>query len=484
MSLSGALSNALSGLNAASRNAQTTVSNLANVMTEGYARRELELGARGLGSHGGVRVAGIIRHANPGLIAERRLAGSEQAGNSRLADYFSRLEALVGTPADGASLSARIADFETSLVSAASRPDLANRLDQVFFDAREVAQTFESVSDGIQTMRSEADREIAATVGQLNTALSQVRSLNIRIAEATVAGNDTTALQDQRQLLIDDIAEIVPVSEVSRDLGAVALFTSGGAILLDGNATELDFTTTNLIVPHMTQSGGHLSGLAANGKAISTDPVSGPLRGGRLSALFELRDGFAVEAQSQLDAVARDLVERVQDSGLDASRAPGAAGLFTDGGAAFAAADEVGLSGRLAINAAVDPDAAGATWRLRDGLGAAASGAVGNSLLLQDMQGVLTALRVPVSGQFGPTAQTAAYLQASFLAEIGAAREISDQSVSFSAARYTSANSQLLEDGVDSDQEMQRLILIEQAYAANARMMEVVDNMMQALMRI
>ncbi len=484
MSLSGALSNALSGLTAASQNAQVTASNLANIMTEGYARRELELGARALGSYGGVRVAGITRHANPGLIAERRTAASQQAGNSSLAVYFSRLETLVGTPADGSSLSARLANFETSLVSAASRPDLAGRLNQVFSDAQALTQTFENISDGIQTMRSEADREIATTVEQLNTALSQVRTLNTRISEATILGNDTSALQDQRQLLIDTIAEIVPVNEVPRDLGAVALYTSGGAILLDGNAVELTFTATNMIVPGMSNSGGLLSGIDINGVEISTNPDSGPLRGGRLSALFEIRDNYAVEAQSQLDSIARDLVERFQDAGLDATRAPGAAGLFTDGGAAYAAADEVGLSSRLTINAAVDPNVGGATWRLRDGLGAVTPGAAGNSTLLQNMQGVLTTLRAPASGSFGPAAQTAANLQASFLAEIGAARENNDQKVSFSAARYDSANSQLLENGVDSDQEMQRLILIEQTYAANARIMEVIDEMMEALMRI
>ena len=41
-----------------------------------------------------------------------------------------------------------------------------------------------------------------------------------------------------------------------------------------------------------------------------------------------------------------------------------------------------------------------------------------------------------------------------------------------------------LEDGVDTDAELQRLLLIEQAYAANARMIETVDDMMQALLRI
>lgn len=484
MSLSGALSNALSGLTAASRNAQVTASNLANVMTDGYARRELDVGSRILGSHGGVRVNGIIRHADPGLVALRRSAGSQQSFDTRLSDYHNRLEASVGTPADASSLSARIADLETSLVSAASRPDLNDRLNQVFYDATEVALTFKSVSDGIQELRGEADREIAATVGELNTALDQVRTLNIQISEATVLGNDTSALLDQRQLLIDTIAEIVPVNEVPRDLGAIALFTPNGAILVDGNAATLEFTATNVVTPYQTQAAGLLSGIEVNGVAVSSDYESGPLAGGKLAALFHIRDDLGVDAQSQLDAAARDLVERFQDPSLDPTRAPGDAGLFTDGGAAFAAADEIGLSARMSINPAIDPDAGGATWRLRDGIGAAAPGLVGNSQLLQDLENALTELRVPASGNFGPTAQSAANLQATFLGEIGTAREINDQSNAFSGARYAAANTQLLENGVDSDQEMQRLMLIEQAYAANARMMQVVDEMMQALMRI
>ncbi|UYV37584.1 flagellar hook-associated protein FlgK [Rhodobacteraceae bacterium D3-12] len=484
MSLSGALSNALTGLTAASRNAQVTASNLANVMTDGYARRELELSSRSLGSGGGVTVSGIVRRADPSLISLRRSTSADQAFNTQLSDFHNRLEGLVGTPADGSSLTAQLADFEASLVAAASRPDLQDRLTQVFNDASEVAQTFASVSDGIQALRGEANREIAATVEQLNTSLSQVRTLNIQISQATVLGHDSSALQDQRQLLIDRVAEIVPVNEVPRDLGAVALFTPNGAILVDGDAAELSFTATNVVVPHLTQAGGHISGIEINGVAVSSDVSTGPLAGGKLAALFHIRDDLAVESQTQLDATARDLVERFQDASLDATRAPGAAGLFTDQGAAFAVVDEVGLASRMSINAAVDPASGGETWRLRDGLGAATPGPVGSSQLLQDMKDALTALRVPASGNFGPTAQSTSQLQATFLGEIGTAREVSDQTLAFSGARYASATTQLLENGVDSDQEMQRLILIEQAYAANARMLQVLDEMMQALMRI
>lgn len=484
MSLSGALSNALSGLTAASRSAQVTASNLANVMTDGYARREVELGARALGGYGGVSVNGITRHATPALISERRAAISDRENGSRMAGFLRRLETLVGTPAEGNSLSARVADFEASLVSAASRPDLSGRLDKVLLDATSVTSAFKRVSDGIQAMRGEADREISAMVDRLNTALGQVRDLNIQISHAIVNGRDTSAMEDQRQVLIDQISEIVPVQEYQRDLGAVALFTPGGSILLDGNAAEVSFTATNVITPHMTLAGGQLSGLQINGTPVATGSQTGPIQGGTLAALFEIRDERAVAAQEQLDAAARDLVERFQDAGLDGTRAPGAAGLFTDGGSVFAATDEVGLSGRMQINAAVDPGAGGATWRLRDGLGAAAPGPVGNAQLLQDMAAALGALRVPASGNYGPTAQSAGSLQATFLGEIGAAREVGDQTLSFASARYSEINTRVLEEGVDSDKEMQHLLLIQQAYAANARMMQAVDDMMQMLTRI
>ena len=39
-------------------------------------------------------------------------------------------------------------------------------------------------------------------------------------------------------------------------------------------------------------------------------------------------------------------------------------------------------------------------------------------------------------------------------------------------------------NGVDTDDEMQKLLLIEQAYAANARVMQTLDELMQHLLGI
>jgi flagellar hook-associated protein 1 len=481
MSLSGALSNAISGLTAASRSAGVVSSNLANVMTEGYARRDVELEAQ-IARGGGVSVVSTVRFRDPMILSEMRTATADRSASASLAGFYSKVEQLVGTPDDASSLTAKMADLEASLLSAASRPDLSGRLDQVVRDAQTVAQVLATASQGVQDARVAADRNIAAGVNELDAKFVQVQELNVQIAGGSVAKRDVSSLIDIREKLISEIAEWIPVKEMRRPNQGVALYSTGGVLLLDGSAAQLSFANAHTIVPHMTEQGGHLSGIAINGVDVSVDPQQGPLRGGKLAALFEIRDQASVAAQSELDAIARDLGERFQAAGLDATRATGDPGLFTDGGAFVDPANEVGLAGRLTVNAAVDSAQGGASWRLRDGLGAAAPGPVGNAELLQEMSDVLSARRSPLSGGYAGQENSASGLVGLLTSKFGAERLVAEQDLTFAATRATEAEMFLMEDGVDSDQEMQKLMLIEQAYAANARVLQTVDDMMNALM--
>lgn len=484
MSISGALSNALSGLTAAARSGSVVTSNVANALNEGYGRREIELGTRAIGTAGGVQVVGVTRIVDANLVQELRMADSDQSHSDTLIKYHSRMEDIFGTPEDGHSLSAQIADMENSLISAASRPDLPERLNAVLTASQRVAGTFNDASQGIQTLREQADAEIAATVNRLNELLSQTQQLNASLSGLSSSGGDTAGLLDQRQGVIDEIASIVPVRELPRDGGVVALLTPGGTFLIDGNAGEFGFEQTNIITPYQTIDNTFLSELTLNGRTISTATGDNKIGGGRLGALFEIRDDLAIQAQSRLDVAARDLVERFQDSGLDATRTVGDPGLFTDAGATFAAVDELGISARIAVNVLVDPAQGGATWRLRDGLGAASSGPPGDNRLLSDLLDTLAEKRLPASSSFGSAGVSASGLASSLLSLVGSERQLAEQSHSFVASRHTELNERLLAGGVDTDQEMQRMMMIEQAYAANARMMQTIDNMMNILMEL
>ncbi|MDA5557599.1 flagellar hook-associated protein FlgK [Shimia sp. MMG029] len=484
MSISNALTNALSGLTASARSAQVVSSNIANASTEGYARRSLSQSASVYGFSGGVRLDGVTRHANPVAVAERRLADAGSQFATGTNSFYSRLERVLGTPDSADSLSGVMATFESTLATATGAPDSDIRLKNIALDAENIVKKFNVASDDIQTMRSDADSNISKMIDDLNGLLEQTQDMNRKIFRAMSSGQETAGLEDARGLLIDRIGELVPVRLAPRDNGAVALYTTTGATLLDGTAVEVSFNESSIIEPHMTYAAGLLSGVEINGRPVRIDSERGALAGGAIGAQFAIRDELGVEAQADLDAAARSLVERFQNTTTDPTLTAGDPGLFTDAGAAFATSDEVGLAGRLELNNLVDLDGAGETWRLRDGLGAAAPGDAGDATQLNRMLDVMQEQIAPPSGSFGPKTVSMTELSGKLLSNVSGARVTSDRDLAFANSQLASLENLELQDGVDTDQELQRLMLIEQAYAANARLIQAADEMLDSLMRL
>lgn len=484
MSLSTALSSALSGLTATARRAEVVSSNIANAATPGFVRRELVLGARIVGDHGqGVATAGLRRDQDVFLLNDRRRAGADADGRSLMAGALRRIEAAVGTPDDANAVTARIAGVERALIAATADPASESRLAAVSDAIGGLTRHMARATEVIQSQRSDADARIAAQVGTLNGHLARVRELNAQILAYANSGRETAALMDQRQVLVDGIAGIVPVREQLRNDGMIALYTLNGAALLEGTAATVGFDATGLITADMTRASGALSGLTVNGRSVDTG-ANGPLSGGTLGALFALRDAVAPDAQAQLDAVARDLLERWADPSLDTSRSAGAAGLLTDAGGAFDPANETGLAGRLRLNALVDPASGGMLWRLRDGLGAASPGPVGNSGLLSEWRGALEQARQPVSGGSAAGARSAAAFAGDVTSRLATTRVSADADAGFAKARAAALEKLEADAGVDTDSELQDLMQIEQAFAANARIVQAVDDMLQQLLRL
>lgn len=481
MGLSTTLINAISGLNAAARGADVVSSNVANARTPGFARRELNLSAMTLGNTGaGVKIDGVSRSLNQFLLNDRRIADAD-AGNAGLrADFLASAEGMVGRPGTPGALSDRLSALSSALLQAASRPDSQARLQSVATAANSLTQKFAEVTKSLQNARMDADAKIDTLTKEMNTSLGQIDRLNADILTERSSGRDATALMDQRQRLVDRVAEIVPIREVARPHDQISLFTTGGTILLEGNPATIGFAPVGIVTADMTLASGALHGLTINGQpALSTD--AGALGGGLLGAQLAIRDDLAPGIQTQIDALARDLIERFQAPGPDPTLAPGQPGLFTDAGTSFNPLTESGLAGRLRLNALVDPAQGGALWRLRDGLGAAAAGNVGNATLLSALNDMLEAARVPASGGFIGAARSTAGLAADVLSQIASDRLTGEGRVSFSTARQSTLTDLQLKDGVDTDTELQNLITIEHSYSANARVIKVVDELMQQL---
>jgi flagellar hook-associated protein 1 FlgK len=485
MSIAATLASALSGLSVNARRAELIAGNIANATTEGYGRREAQLVPLRLGSTGqGVAIGGIERQVDRAVLADRRLADAAQAGGDARAGFLTRIEQAIGSPDAEGSLTARLAAFDAALVAAASRPDSEARLETVADTGRLLARGLNGLSDTVQEARARADADIAQMVASVNAALSGVAELNAQILRQTSADRDASALVDQRQTLIDSIAEVLPLVELDRGRGQVALYTTGGAALLDGTKPfALGFEGAGFVEAGMTLASGALSGLTLNGRAVPTGE-GGPLSGGALSAAFAVRDDLGPEVQAQLDALAYELAARTGPGGPDTTLTPGAAGLFTDAGAAADAGALAGLAGRLRLNAAADPDAGGEAWRLRDGLAAAAPGAAGDPRLLSALQSALAAVRVPQRAELGDAARSLADLGGLVTSRLASDRLTAEGEAAFATARAEALRDREAESGVDTDREIQDLLVVEKAYAANAQVLRTVDEMLDQLMRI
>lgn len=484
MTITHALSNALSGLSASSRAADIVASNVANAMTEGYGRRDVELSARSIGGNAsGVQVIGITRATDPVTTGARRVAdGQVELENTRI-EFMDALSRSIGQVDEANSLTGLTVGFETALIEAANNPESDAHLNNVASSAAALTSRVNAVADTIAELRMQADNDIAKTVESLQSDLDRLVQLNVKIVEQASAGHDASALVDQRHALINQVSEIVPVKEVLRENGMVSLVTLGGAILLDSKAAELGFSQVPTITPDMSVSTGVLSGLTINGQPVSTDAESGAIAGGALAGLFEIRDVLAPQAQENIDAFARDLVIRFETPLVDPSLNVGDPGLFTDRGAAFDPLLEVGLANNLTMNAAVDPSNGGENWRFRDGLGAASEGNAGDSTILQNMVNALQSRVETASGGFSAMGRTVTGLSADLYSLTESRKLAFDSDLTFVKAQQAALISIEAERGVDTDHEMQELLLIEQSYAANAKVIETIDTLLDTLMR-
>jgi flagellar hook-associated protein 1 FlgK len=149
----------------------------------------------------------------------------------------------------------------------------------------------------------------------------------------------------------------------------------------------------------------------------------------------------------------------------------------------FNAADETGLAGRITLNNALRAETA-EPWRWRDGINAATQGDSGQADLLLELRANMNATVVPGSVALGSTPRSlVGHIQE--LSSDVAANRIRFSDASETASSYLNdVRNAVAADGVNTDQELQKLIELEKSYAANARVVQVVDDMLSELLRI
>lgn len=477
MTLISAMNAAVSGLSAVSRGVQVVSSNVANATTPDYGVRSVTLTTRQHSS--GVNIASVNRASDTALLDMRHQANANTAGLGSITTFWQGLDQTVGNPEQPGALTNQITALSVAIQDAAANPESAAKLSNIRFAAETIVQKINSIESHIQAERTAADRSIQSDVNRLNEGLLKIDALNKSVTRAIAEGRDALGLMDTRANIIASISDIIPLQQISREDGRVELMSTGGLVLLDRKPATFEFIPTRAISADMRFEDGDLSGLTVNGRQLM--PNSLQIAGGALAAAFEIRDTHAPNAQSRLDELAQDLVARFADPAVDPTLAPGDPGLFTIAGASANGPSLTGSAGRLAINELIDPGKGGAEWRIRSGVSAAVPGPVGSITHLTALGAALEDKAI-----MAPDASNQSYLgnAATFSSFIGASYFNVEGSFGYVTSRLSELSELASRNGADPDKEMQQLLRLEQAYAANARVIKTIDDLMRQILEL
>ena len=474
--LTSALEIGKSALNAQQIGLNVTGNNIANVNTPGYARKTPNLvvspTVAELGT--GVTVASLIRAndlfldtqfryevANVGRIeAVEQAMTTVEAIFTEMAGGGATEPGAVFNQPGGAALSGAFSRFFNAFQDLANNPESDAARAAVREEAVFLTVQFHRMDDQLSALRTDLEGEFQDTVDEANELTRNIANVNAKIIASKRDPDDVAGdLEDERDRLIDDLSRLVNLRVREESDGTFTLTTSGG-VLLVSRALSNDLATRTVV-----REGAVVSdlSLASTGQAVS--PTSG-----RLSGLAAARDERIPSYQSSLNLLAETLVTEVNTVhaagfGLDGS----SGNLFFD--ATRTTAREIAISDAVLsdldkIAAAGPIDASPFT--------SAGPGDGSNALALSDIR---------LEKVLGGGTQTIEEFYSDLVGLVGAeAKEVlSDAGTQRLVMEQIETRRENVR-GVSLNEEATNLILFQRAYQAAARIVTIVDEMMQSVL--
>ncbi len=309
---------ATSGVNASSKLLQTTSNNIANVNTDGYVRERTELNNSQVF---GVEIGNTERIIN--VFAQNQLR-RDITLVGELESYSSKTTAIDNLLASEAnSLSQGISDYFAALQTAADDPtNLASR-EQVLGKSESLYQRMKTISDYMIEKEEELNLEFTSMVNRANSLIANIGELNknIVIAKGNSTSDEPSALLNERDQAIDELASImaINVNDSQSQNGAVTInLITGESLVLDNGAFNLfelnsngDVTSKELKLE---------TDFGSDTKGDASVPVVENDLGGALGGLFRYRNdvlGPAMRDVGQLSVAFADAMNTQNKLGMD-----------------------------------------------------------------------------------------------------------------------------------------------------------------------
>ncbi len=427
--------------------------NIANVDTPGYSRRTLLLaegeghkipaGRIGLG----VNAVTIRRMRDSFLDDAYRRQSSSLGMYETLEQTLSEVEMVFGEPGDS-GLSTVLNEFWDSWQELANQPESTTARTLVKDKAQALARVLHQMDRSIVNQVQALDSEVEAYVAEINGMAAAIADYNGKIVASEASGHEATDLRDQRDLLVDQLSQVVDISVYQRDDGSLSVMMGSEALVERADCVRLSVASSSR------------DGIAV--KEVRLGEIRRPITptGGKFGGVLRSRDEILPKYRENLNEIARSLVASVN--------AAHRTGFALDGTSGRDFFDPTGVTAEtMDVSSIILGDV---------GLIAASSdGSVGNG----DHALAIAGLRHAAITADGSTLDD---YYGSVVGSLG----IESESASINREReellvLEIENRRESVKGVSIDEEMANLIAAQHAYEAAAKVINIIDEMMDTI---
>jgi flagellar hook-associated protein 1 len=324
MSLSQALATAVAGLRTSQAALSLVAGNVANAETPGYVRKTATQVETAAGDFGvSVRIDAINRVLDQYIQRQLQVETSGASYADLRAQFYDQLQRVYGVPGSDSALETTFNNFLTTLQGLSTSPESVSARGAVLASARVLAQQLNGMSTDIQGLRSSAELGLADSIAKANDAMRRIAEINQQLGTVSATDSTSANLLDQRDVYIDQLAQLMDIKVVKNDHNQVSVFTNSGIQLAGLNAARLAFDAQGSMNPMALWSADPSKRnvgtivLAGVGGGDFDLIANGSIRSGKIAAYLEMRDQVLVQAQNQLDTLAAGLASALSDKTTD-----------------------------------------------------------------------------------------------------------------------------------------------------------------------
>lgn len=538
------LNNAVSSLLAQQGIIANTSNNIANVNTEGYSRRVLNLetrtgrGGGQLSIGNGVDIGSLTRVADNYIETQLQKATADSKSGETVNQFLSRVDPLFDLSGEQTTIGSALTGFFTAVEDVAANPSSIELRATFIERATDLTDSIRNTYNSLAQLQDEAGQRLTTEVASVNSLTSQIAELNARIAGIEGPGNLAADERDRRDLLVKQLSEKLSFTTLESSDGQISVNLANGFALVSGpNNRELSVTSNPSFAAGtlpQSLSGGVLSYVVydySNGAGTAHTDFTQSLmnQDGTIGGLLKVRgyvdpaltqpspfqaNGHLVEIAQRVEAIATTLLTVVNQTylgpidsdpvtvgfqpssgDLDGNQ-PGVYGLFDFEFAGVKDTDGSGIPDDIGTHAGIGNYSSRITFGITDPRAIAAAYddvnvspavqvfAPGDGRNMQALADLRTSAQTFNAGSFS---LTGTFEDAYTEAVVTVSNKRSRAELNFSVAQSKLLSAEGQRDALSSvslDEEFTSLIRFQKAFQAAARLVKTAEALMDEIVNL